>query len=86
MASLLIGKNADLACKCTVFGHIREQESLLKLFTIPPIIAYLCIAYFYNPEYFARAREDCFKTSEDKMTITNIKMVGWGKHRIYMNN
>ena len=87
MASLQVGKNAAKRSKSTIFGYLREQESLLKLSipSIPPIIAYLCIAYFDNPEFFARAREDCFVISNDKLTVTNIAEIVWRKHCIYLN-
>ena len=73
MASVKTGKKADKRSNLIAFGYLRKQESRHKLSSIPPIIAYLCIAYFYNPEYFAKAREDCFIISDDKLKITNIK-------------
>ena len=87
MASLQVGKNAGKRSKCIIFGYLREQESSLKLSipSIPPIIAYLSIAYFDNPEFFARAREDCFVISDDKLSVTNIAEIVWSKHCIYLN-
>ena len=45
-----------------MFGYVHQHESLW-------IICYLSIAYYYDPEFFARARRDCFKISDDKLSI-----------------
>ena len=74
MAAFAVSKTADERTKCIIFGYFRKQESLLKT-SIPPIICYLCMGYYYNPEYFSRAKEDCFIISDDKLTVTNIKQV-----------
>ena len=85
MAHLQVGKNADKRSKYTVFGYTRKLEESLKLQTIPPIVLYLCIAYIYNPEFFARVREDAFKISDDKLSVTNIQEILWSQHCIYLN-
>ena len=82
--SLEIGKNADERSKCIIFGYFRKHELLFNI-SIPPIIHYFSMAYYYNPDYFTRARDDCILISDDKLTVTNIQRSPWGAHSIYLN-
>eukprot|EP01084_Bolivina_argentea_P254612 428071_1 len=83
MSSMKRIKNVDAHSKYCVFGYIREMELNLKLPTIPLLISYICVSYFYEPEYFSKARPDCFKISENKLTITNIKTTNDNTHTVY---
>ena len=70
----------DLVC-----GYIKEHKLSLKLETIPQLIPYL-VAAFSNGDYFASARDDCFKISEDKLTVTNIKKCSLSEQGIYLSH
>eukprot|EP01084_Bolivina_argentea_P173913 301256_1 len=83
--SLKSSKQASNRVKLIVFGYIREHESS-ELIIIPSLISYTCLTYCFVHEYFAKALEDYFKISNDKMMVTNIKgKIGVGFHTIYCN-
>ena len=86
MASLKRVKSGsvDIKTKNLVFGWIRNVDALIKSNNIPMAIYYLCLAYYYFPEYFHKAREDRFKISDDKLTITCFKNCSYLHHTIYM--
>ena len=69
-----------------VFGYTRNIQASIKSYNIPLAIYHLCLAYYYYPEYFDRAKHDYFQISEDKETITCIKDSSWvhNPHTIYM--
>eukprot|EP01084_Bolivina_argentea_P253347 425531_1 len=72
MSTLQAVKNVNKRTKLTVFGYIREQE-LRQSFNIPLLISYTCLVYYYVPEFITKARNDYFKVSTDKLTVTNNK-------------
>eukprot|EP01084_Bolivina_argentea_P045645 84023_1 len=66
-------KHIDMRSKYTVFGHIREMENKLSLFSnIPVLISYISLSYYNHGEYFHKSglNKDMI-VSEDKMTVTN---------------
>ena len=65
-------KDADDYIKNIVNGYIHTSQSSLphkqnQYYIIPPLVGYLIIAYYYNPEYFALFPEDV--TINDEKTI-----------------
>eukprot|EP00483_Globobulimina_turgida_P010873 UN10894 len=66
-----------------VFGYIKSLESLFKLTNMPEGIRQICLMYYYITEFFNNARPDCFKISQDKLAVTNIKYCTFGRHTIY---
>eukprot|EP01083_Nonionella_stella_P175401 610672_1 len=83
MADLNHQKQADDSSKCIVFGYIRWMESSLELSLIPPLVVHTCLAFYYEPEYFDKARPDCFKISDDKLQVENIDDWCGYQHTIY---
>ena len=77
-------ENVNKQVKYCVFGYIRNIELLFKFPSIPIVIFYLCLGYYYNAEQFEDARKDCFRISNDKLTITNIKRCRFPNHTIYL--
>ena len=77
-------QKADDRDKLLIFGWIRDIESILKLVNIPMPITYLVLIYFTEGEYFAEARKDHFKITEEGLKITNIKFCSIYEHSIYM--
>ena len=56
--------------KDAAFGYIRRIEKKNKLFTtIPVMINYLCLNYYYAGEYFAKCAF-LTRVSNNRMTIT----------------
>ena len=85
MSSLKKVKLTTQMTKDRVFGFVRRIEQALESYrNIPVIISYLCLAYYSISEYFDKARTDCFKITDDKLTITNIKKCIDEKHTIFM--
>lgn len=79
MMSMKQLKEVEQDTQHLVFGFMRQQEKQYALFNnITPGICILCIAYYYIPEYFAKAGDDV-TISEDKKTITKTSEVnpGW---------
>eukprot|EP01084_Bolivina_argentea_P118376 210050_1 len=85
MSSLQQLKYVNKKFKYCVFGYIRESESKLELPPIPMLISYICLSYYYFADFFSKAREDHFKISNDKLTITNIKYCDYRNHSIFLN-
>lgn len=85
MPSLKKVKSADNESKDVVFGYVREVDKSMENTNIPAAISCLCLAFYYFPEYFAKAREDKFKISDDKLTIISIDNCSYENHSIYMN-
>ena len=49
-------------------------------------IKLICLKYYNEDiEWFGGFRDDCFKLSDDKMTITNIKSCNFANHTIFGN-
>ena len=81
MAALQTVKNARQITIDVVFGYFRLQN-----LNIPKGIKLICLKYYNeNIEWFSGFREDCFKVSDDKMTITNIKNCDFDNHTIFGN-
>ena len=66
-------KFADKRTRSIVYGFIRRIENSLSISNIPTEIYDIFLAFYYCPEFFDKARLDCFKISDDKLKITNIK-------------
>ena len=77
-------KLVDQRTKDIVYGFIKRMEKSLLLKHIPIEIYDICLAFYYFPEFFNKAREDCFKISDDKLTITAIMDCSYHKHTIFM--
>ena len=84
MDSLQSVKCADQRAKDIVYGFIKHMEQSLALRAIPTEIYDIFLAFYYFGEYFYKAREDCFKISDDKSTITCIKDCSYTNHTIYL--
>ena len=56
--------------KFAVFGYIRETENESSLLTIPMMIYYLCLAYYFQEDYFDESRSN-MAISADKLTATH---------------
>eukprot|EP01084_Bolivina_argentea_P176615 305582_1 len=69
-------KQADHRIKTIVFGYMRDHE-LLELITIPPLITYQCLAYYFLNEYISTTDNNNLKISTNRLTVTNI-----GKHAL----
>ena len=82
---LSIAKSADSKSNHIVFGYIHEIESQLNLQEITSLIIHIILGFYYQNEFITKYRKDCFEVSEDKLTITNIKQVGFLAHSIYFN-
>ena len=82
--SLLLGRNADDRTKFIVFAYYRQHELLFNM-SIPSVIPYLSVAYYYNREFFAKGREDCYKISEDGLTVISVRNVKWNAGCVYLN-
>ena len=55
-------KQIDKYNKYLVFGHTREMEQSLDLSnTIPLLIQYAILLFYYHTEQIEFARSDCFK-------------------------
>ena len=67
----------------TVFGYIREKQEELSLDTIPPIISYTCLAfYFHKTDEF-----DPKKCGENLTLLQNKETIRWEPEReAYGNN
>ena len=64
-----------------VFGYIRLQN-----LNIPKGITMICLKYISeNIEWFSGFRDDCFKVSDDKLTITSIQNCDFDNHTIFGN-
>ena len=59
----------------TVFGYLREQETQLSLDTIPPLVCYLLLKFYYPGEYFKKYSKNIILSDND-MTITRISKPG----------
>ena len=63
-------KRINTKTKFAVFGFLRESEQKLSLLIIPTMIYYLCLAYYYQGEYFERCTNG-MEISTDKLTVTH---------------
>eukprot|EP01084_Bolivina_argentea_P266920 452909_1 len=71
--------------KYIVFGYIHEHE-MTESVTIPLLISYMGLSYYYIPEYFSKARTDYFEISSDSLTVRNIgEHCSTSIHSIYCN-
>ena len=57
--------------KYTVFGYIQRMEKELCVVSLPTIISYLILGYYFHGEYFEKAGDD-LKISNDKMSVIRI--------------
>ena len=85
MDPLSIAKSADSKSNHIVIGYIHEIESQLNFPEITSLIIHMILGFYYQNEFIAKYREDCFEVSEDKLTITNTKFIGFLAHSIYFN-
>ena len=54
----------------TTFGYIRDTQKKLDISHIPPIISYLCLAYYYPSfDCFDKCDFESIKISDDKMSV-----------------
>ena len=86
MALLKRIKSIDQKTKDLVLGWIREVEEQVKSRNISLMVSYVCLAHYYIPEYFDKARQDSFMISEDKRRITSITNWESEEHTIYMKH
>lgn len=86
MDPLKIAKFADVRTDHLVFGYIREVESDFDVPDITSLIIHLILGFYYQFEFITKFRKDCFEVSEDKLTIANIKAIGFSQHAIYFNH
>ena len=64
-------KQIDTKFKLPVFGFIRETENdLSSLLNIPMMIYYLCLAYYFEQDYFEKCTKN-MTISANKMTVTH---------------
>ena len=66
--------------KLPVFGYVRSSQNESIIY-IPMMIFYLCLGYFYDPEYFEKCCKN-MQISNDKLTITQIG-TGYGDDTVY---
>ena len=69
MASLKKLKTLDHADKSLVFGYITHMEEESNISSIPLVIVYKILAYFYIYEYFSECGDD-LQITDDKTTVT----------------
>lgn len=75
---------ADSRSEYVVFGYLRNMDSRFSLSShIPPLVSHLCLRFYFIFECFDEARTDCFKISDDRLTIANIKQCGY-QHTIFL--
>ena len=67
-----------------MYGFIKRTEKSLALKAIPTEIYDIFLAFYYFGEYFDKARDDWFKISDDKLTITSTEHCDYSNHTIYM--
>lgn len=85
VASLKILKNLDNSDKSLVFGYVRKVEKELQMISIPALIFYKILGYFYLHEYFAKGGDD-LEISDDKLTVSAAHhWSGWGFNNAYGN-
>ena len=82
--SSVFSKHATTRSKYCVFGYMRNMEQLLKLSSIPVVIAYLCLKYYAIPEMFDKFPTKYFQTTKDKLTIMNKLHAPYNQHCIYL--
>ena len=80
MSSLKELKNLKGPNKFLVFGYIRKIEQQSNLATIPLLIFYNILGYFYLNEYFSKCGDE-IEISDDRKTITKTKSLGNGYWR-----
>ena len=68
-----------------VSGYVREHRRSLKLTTIPILITYLIAGFYHLQEFIKKAREDRFRISNDKLTVTNVCFCAFREQGIYLN-
>ena len=76
--------SVDQKSRDIVYGFIKRMEKSLSLKNIPSEINDICLAFYYFPEFFDKARPDRFKISADKLTVTNFEYCNVWSHTIYM--
>ena len=82
--ALKTAKSVDQKTRDIVYGFVKRMEKSLWFRNIPTEIYELCLAFYFLPEFFDKARRDCFKISDDKLTVTCIKRCNYNQHTIYM--
>ena len=65
--------------KLPVFGYIRKSQNELTFLTIPMLIYYLCLAYYFHEEYFEKCTNN-MKISKDKMSMIHSKEISYLKY------
>ena len=70
--SLLKHKNCPDHYKFVVFGYVRENTTQI-IHTIPSILSYLCLAYYFHGEYFEKCG-NLLKISQDRLTVRKHKI------------
>ena len=72
MSTLKALKTANKDINLTIFGYTREHHDAF-LINIPKMICYLCMAYYYIPEFFDKIKHGKLaKISEDKRTARSL--------------
>ena len=71
MTTLKELKKIPLKIRSAVFGYMRQTEKQLYLSTVPIMVYYLCLGYYFHGEYFEKAGND-LQISDDKMCVERI--------------
>ena len=66
----------DDKTKLSVFGYILQLQKELLLDNIPPLISYLCLAYYHNGQYFETAG-DGLKINEQYLIYEDHEEDNW---------
>ena len=75
VTSLKLLKEANANIQSTIFGYMRQHQDALAI-NIPSMISYLCMAFYFIPEFFEKSQnEEWVQISQNKMTATNIKQL-----------
>lgn len=67
-----------------VFGYIHCLEKNLSLQSVPSLIIYICLAFYYQKEYFMQSCDD-IKVSNNKQTITKTQNDRSFNNKSYLN-
>ena len=68
----------DNSTKYTVFGYVRKIETNQSSFhSIPTIVSYLCLQYFWHHEYFDKCGHQ-LEISNNRTSVTKVHSgIGW---------
>lgn len=85
MSSLKFLSKLNDSNKSLVFGYVRSIEKKSNMITIPMLIYYQILTYFYIHEYFTKCGDE-LEISEDKMTLKKIDIIHSRHTKEWMNN